>query len=186
MVNSGQISKHTITTPPPTSAVIELHYVALWGSHYSLWLICNDWLSSTSRAQMDSPIDYTQTKKKKNPVVQQNTDYEKLSSQPPSLLSNITHSIIPLMYFSTPPLPQKNMLLIRPVCAHMCVFLCGRTALSLCFYIRALLILASVWGPISQLCWRSINPDRSIVPPLFTGSDQRLALRYHFQLEKHS
>ena len=47
------------TTPPPTSAVIELHYMALWGSHYSLWLICNDWLSSTSQAKMDSHIDYT-------------------------------------------------------------------------------------------------------------------------------
>lgn len=77
------------------------------------------------------------------------------------------------------------------VCARMCVFMyvCvsrGQTALSLCFYIPALLLLAPVWGPISQLCWRSINPDRSIVPRLFTGSDQRLALRYHFQLEKHS
>lgn len=67
---------------------------------------------------------------------------------------------------------------------RLCVS-CRRTALSLCFYIPALLLLASVWGPISQLCWRSINPDRSIVPPLFTDSDQRLALRYHFQLEKH-
>ena len=60
---------------------------------------------------------------KKNPVVQHNTDYEKLSSKPLSLLSNITHSIIPLMHFSTPPLPHKNMLLIRPVCVHICVFL---------------------------------------------------------------
>lgn len=40
------------------------------------------------------------------------------------------------MYFSTPPLPQKNMLLIRPACVRVSVFMCvcvsgGRTALSL-------------------------------------------------------
>lgn len=73
---------------------------------------------------MDCLIDYTQTEeKKKSSGPKRNTDYEKLSSQPPSLLSHITHSIIPVMYFSTPPLPQKNMLLIRPVCVHVCVFL---------------------------------------------------------------
>lgn len=71
---------------------------------------------------MDSLIDYTQTKKKKSSGPTENTDYEKLSSQPPSLLSNIPHSIIPVMYFSTP-LPQRNMLLIRPVCER--VFLCA-------------------------------------------------------------
>lgn len=51
------------TTTPPTSAVIELHYIALWDSHYSLGLICNDWLSSTGRAKMGCFIDYTQTEK---------------------------------------------------------------------------------------------------------------------------
>ena len=106
------------------------------------------------------------------------------------------------MYFSTPPLPQKNMLLIRCVCVCVCVCPCvsARLCVFSCMFVwvvdgqlwasvftyRPLLLLASVWGPISQLCWRSINPDRSIVPPLFTGPDQRLALRYHFQLEKHS
>lgn len=130
---------------------------------------------------MDSLIDCTQSKKKEK-IQLSNTKHWSL--QPPPLLPNNTHSVIPVMYFSTS--PQQNTLLISHlrVCVHACV--CGgRTALSLCFYIPALLLLA-LWGPISQLCCRSINPDRSIVLPLFTDSDQRLALRYHFQLEKHS
>lgn len=116
--------------------------------------------------------------KQKNRGPAQNTDYKKRSSQPPLLLSNFTHSN-PSYAFH---LLQKNMLLIS-----VCLCLPEMwTALSLCFYIPTPFILASVWETISQLCWRSINPDRSIVPTLFTGSDQRLALRYHFQLEKHS
>lgn len=52
---------------------------------------------------MDSHIDYTQSKKK----IQ---------------LSNITHSVISVMYFSTP--PQKNMLLNSHLCVCFCVRVC--------------------------------------------------------------
>lgn len=126
-VNYGQVmlgfQPKTYTTPPLTSAVIELHYAALWGPHYSLWLICNDWLSSTSRAQMDSLIDYTQTKKIKKKIQWSNTKHW-LWKTISTASFTITHSIIPLVYFSTPPLPQKNMLLIRPACVCFYVRLC--------------------------------------------------------------
>lgn len=76
-MNSGHVSMPTqniitITTNHTTLPHVQLLNcitLPLWGSHYSLWLICNDWLSSTTRAQTDPHIDYTQSKKE-NPAVQ--------------------------------------------------------------------------------------------------------------------
>lgn len=126
---------------------------------------------------MDYLIDYTLKKKRKSGLQHKIQIMSLLHFSPISL------TLIQLCISAH--LLCLRKLLIRPVYVCVCLSF-GRTALRLCFYIPTLLLLASVWGPISQLCWRSINPDRSIVPTFFTGSDQRLALRYHFQLEKHS
>lgn len=157
-----------IATRSPANALIELHYIARWGSHYSPPLICNERLSSATRPQMDSCIDFTLNKKK----IQLSED-----KTPITRTSNIAHTVILMMYFI-----RINYWSARLVF----VFEWTWTAESLCFSKLAMLLLALVWGQISQLWWRSINPDRSIVPPPFTDSDQLLALRYRFKLEKHS
>lgn len=118
----------------------------------------------------------------------------------PIHFSPISLPLIPLMYFSPASSPFRGICYWSGLCmcvpdfmhTYVNVFVWavdGQLWASFFFFffnIPALLLLALVWGPISQLCWRSINPDRSIVPPLFIGPDRRLAPRYHFQLEKHS
>lgn len=157
-----------IATRSPAIALIERHYIARWGSHYSPQLICNERLSSATRLQMDSYIDFTLNKKK----IQLSEDKTPITGT-----SNIAHTVILIMYFRR----INNWSAIR-----VFVFEWSWTAQSLCFSKLAMLLLALVWGQISQLWWRSINPDRSIVPPPFTDSAQLLAVRYRFQLEKHS
>lgn len=160
-------SLHWIATRSPANALIELHYIARWGSHYSLRLICNERLSSATRPQMDSNIDFTLNKKKillsedETPIIR---------------TSNFAHTVLLIMHFR-----KINYW----IAISVFVFVWTWTAASLCFCTPAVLLLALVWGQISQLWWRSINPDRSIVPTPFTDSDQVLALRYCFQLEKH-
>lgn len=120
-MNSGHVSMPTqniitITTNHTTLPHVQLLNcitLPLWGSHYSLWLICNDWLSSTTRAQTDPHIDYTQSKKE-NPAVQ----HKILIVIAPPPLPNITHSVIPVTYFSTP--PQKKYAIDQP---SVCMFL---------------------------------------------------------------
>lgn len=155
-----------IATRSPANALIELHYIARWGSHYSPRLICNERLSSATRLQMDSYIDFTLNKKK----IQLSEDKTPITGT-----SNIAHTVILIMYFRR----INYWSAIR-----VFVFEWTWTAESLCFSKLAMLLLALVWGQISQLWWRSINPDRSIVPPPFTDSAQLLAVRYRFQLEK--
>lgn len=140
-------------------------------------------------------IDYTQTEKI-IPGVQHKILI--IRNYPLSLLHfyPLSFTLILVMNYSTPcPPSQKYAIDPASVCVyvtdqtHMCVYntvSCRRTAPSWCFYIPVLLLLVSVWGSMSQLCWRSINPDRSIVPAPFKSCDQQFAPRYHFQLEKHS
>ena len=59
----------------------------------------------------------------------------------------ITHSIIPLVYFSTPPLPQKNMLLIRPR-------ICVSVRVCVCFYVR----LCEWWTDSSEPLFLHTGP----------------------------
>lgn len=127
---------------------------------------------------MDSYIDFSENK---NLI---HCPYKIYGIWETSQLPDVTHSVNPIMYFSRP-LGRIHYWSAICVCLRVFLFVCwGWTELLLLHTSPAL--IGSVWGPISQLCWRSINPDRSIVPPLFTDSDQWLRLRYHFQLEKHS
>lgn len=157
-----------LATCSPANALIELHYIAHWGSHYSPRLICNERLSSATHPQMDSYIDFTPNKMKillsedKTPIIR---------------TSNITHTTILIMHF-------RRINYWSAISVF--VFVWTWTAASLCFCKPVVLLLALVWGQISQLWRRSINPDRSIVPPPFTDSEQLLTVRYRFQLEKHS
>lgn len=130
--------KHT------TNAVIELHYLALWGSHYSLWLICNDWLSPTSRAQMDPLIDYTQTKTKiqwsNTMLIMRNYLHSPFTSRQYRSLYN------PIYVFQHTSSPSEEYAIDQAwMCAHTCVFMCvcvscGRTALSLFLHTNPALI----------------------------------------------
>lgn len=79
-----------IATRLPANALIELHYIARWGSHYSPRLICNERLSSATRLQMDSYIDFTLNKKK----IQLSEDKTPITGT-----SNIVHTVILIMYF---------------------------------------------------------------------------------------
>lgn len=114
---------HKVHTQPQVQL---LNCVILPPCH-SLRLICNNWPSSSTRTQMDSYIDYTQSKKRKrkkeNPAVQHKTQ-----PPPPSLLPDITHCVIPVMYLCTPPseeyaidLPSVCMFLCTLVCVSVCV-----------------------------------------------------------------
>lgn len=96
---------------------------------HSLWLICNNWPSSSPPTQMDSHIDYTQSKKRKR---KRKSSCPTQNTAPPSLLPHITHSVIPVMYLCTPPseeyaidLPSVCMFLCTSVCASVCVCLRG-------------------------------------------------------------
>lgn len=161
-------SLHWIATRSLANVLIELHYIARWGSHYSPRLICNERLSSANRPQMDSNIDFTLNKKK----ILLSED-----ETPITRTSNIAHTLLLIMHF-------RKINYWSAISVF--VFAWTWTAASLCFGKPAVLLLALVWGQISQQWWRSINPDRSIVPPPFTDSDQLLALRYRFQLERYS
>lgn len=50
---------------------------------HSLWLICNNWPSSSPPTQMDSHIDYTQSKKKKKKIQLSNTKHSPPIIAPP-------------------------------------------------------------------------------------------------------
>lgn len=152
LMDSGQVCKNIITT---TTNYTSSHKCSYWiALHCSVGLplltqlICNDQLSSTSWAKIGSLIDYTQ----KNPhktLMMWNYLHSLLHFTPMSL------TLIPGMYFSTPSSPpeeyaidQAGVCIINLCvgrCAHVCVS-CRWTALSFCFYILALLLLASVWG----------------------------------------
>lgn len=131
-----------IRAEPPTSALIELHYIALWGSHYSLGLICNDWLSSGGRAQMDSVIDYTQSGEGEKTTT---WNYEKV----PSRLCNSPQSSP--WFLSRHPFYYWSACVCVLVCLYVCRHVCGTALFK--------------WRPILQLCWRSIRTDSSIEPP---------------------
>lgn len=147
-----------IATRLPAHALIELHYITWWGSHYSPWLICNEQLSSTTCPQIDSYIDFILNKK--NILLS-------ADKTPITRTSNIAHTVTLIMHF-------RRINYWPAVLVFVLVWMW--TAASLCFSELSVLLWVLVWGQISQLWRRSINPDRSIVPPPFTNSDQLLAL----------
>lgn len=99
-----------------------MHFVALCESHYSLGLICNDWLSSTSRAQIGALIDYTQTNKK-NPVVQHKILIMRNYLHSTLHFSPISLTLIPVIYISTPSSPSEEYAIDQ---ACMCEISCAR------------------------------------------------------------
>lgn len=157
--------------PPHTCAVIELHYMALWGSHYSLWLICNDWLSSTSRAKMGLSLIVLKLEEKKQ------RSAKPLHSNPSYIYFNTNSSS------SVEHTIDQAWVFVLAVCTQRVCVGWRWTAWSLYFYILALVLLASVYP--------SCVEDPSTLTGLLCqhsshGSGQQLAQRYRFQLEKHS
>lgn len=158
---------------------------------HSLWLICNNWPSSSPPTQMDSRIDYTQSKKKRKRKKKIQLSSTKHSAP---IIAPRYHSLCnPSYVFVHAPLWRicywsaicVYVFVHFSVCECVCVFAGAGQPWASVFTCRSCSYWLCSGGAISGLCWRSINPDRSIVAPLFTAPDQPLTPRYHFQLEKH-
>lgn len=129
-----------------------------WTFHRSLGLICNNWLSSTTSVQMDSHIDYPQSKKKT-----QLSGTKHCSSQP----HNITHSVIPTYVFLHAPL-LKNMLLICHLCVCFCVLPC--VCVYVCVWDGQPLFLHAGAAPIGFVqgsrIWGCVGDPSTLTGPL--------------------
>lgn len=119
------------------------------GSHYSLGLICNDWLSSTSQPKMGSFIDYTQTEKK-NPGDQHKILIIRNYLLGLFHLSSMSFTLILVMNFSTPSPPAQEYAIDHDV-SYRQLQACAFTYWCCSYWFQCVELCPSCVGDLSTL-----------------------------------